>query len=267
MEINLTMQDAMLHQKPAACQDEGVGRSSRCFSWTRNAGKSYLCEGARFAVSVSFLKVVSSAFLGGRPIVKMSCKSINTSSLPKLMLPVVLGRQRRSDILMADLVRARNVLASFNTPSQKRNFVLSSIESLIQYNPLNGLKMLLIDHTKSFLNDCPSFNNPYLDRAWYERNYIDYAGPVARNHWIAEKALRSLQSEMFSRLGLIAAYGMASFDEYNASAETKMPYIVAVVNEYSDFLDDDNLPLLDSILSDGYRAGIHLILSTSSRPW
>ena len=178
-------------------------------------------------------------------------------ALPKVEkypLAIPLGKRIDGENKWIDLAQAPHVLVAGTTGSGKSMLEESIICSLMMRNSPDKLRLLLIDPKKIQFN---RYNDaPHLLR------------PIIRDVDAAKKALEQLCEEMEKRYTAYCEFDCCSFDEYNEAMEekgySKIPYIVVVIDEYADLVDQDKTianPVI-SLAQKARAAGIHLIVAT-----
>ena len=169
-------------------------------------------------------------------------------------LAIPLGKRIDGENKWIDLAQAPHVLIAGTTGSGKSMLEESIICSLMMRNSPDNLRLLLIDPKKIQFN---RYNDtPHLFH------------PIIRDVDTAKKILERLCEEMEKRYNAYCDFDCCSFDEYNEAMEekgySKIPYIVVVIDEYADLVDQDKTianPVI-SLAQKARAAGIHLIVAT-----
>ena len=183
-------------------------------------------------------------------------------------LPCAIGKTITNEIFMFDLTKAPHILIAGSTGQGKSIALNAMIISLLYKKHPAELKFVLMDPygvefgmyaqiAKQFLASLP--NEPV----------------IASNSGQAISTLNSLCKEMESRYNLLKMAYVRNVQEYNnkfvnrqlnpAVGHRFMPYIVVVIDEYGDFIEekgqDFEAPIVQ--LAQYARAiGIHMIIST-----
>lgn len=165
-------------------------------------------------------------------------------------LPICLGVNMRGETVMKDLSKMPHLLVAGTTGSGKSVGLNSFIISLISKKKPEELKLVLIDPKRiefSIYN-----NQKYMLR------------PVITDMNIASICLSQLVEEMNNRYTLFEQQTARNIAEYNAKTDTKLPYIVCVIDEFADLIMfDKTVEKQVQILAQKSRAaGIHLIIAT-----
>ena len=183
-------------------------------------------------------------------------------------LPCAIGKTIANDVFMFDLVKAPHILVAGATGQGKSVALNAMILSLLYRKHPSELKLVLMDPygvefgvyaqiAKQFLASLP--NEPVI---------VSDSGQ-------AISTLNSLCKEMETRYDLLKMACVRNVQEYNnkfvnrqlnpAVGHRFMPYIVVVIDEYGDFIEekgqDFETPIVQ--LAQYARAvGIHMIIST-----
>lgn len=167
------------------------------------------------------------------------------------ILPFVVGATETGEPLFEDLVRVKHLLVAGTTGSGKSIWLLQLILTLLLWVPSNQLMMYLIDPKRV---EFPSFS-PFKNVKVYTEMEE------------AQQLLQALIELMETRYEQLGKEGVRNIAQYNRKCkESPMPYVVAVIDEFSDFcMQDEDGIVEDSIirLAQKSRAcGIHLIIAT-----
>ena len=186
----------------------------------------------------------------------------------QMELPCAIGKTITNEVFMFDLTKAPHILIAGSTGQGKSIALNAMIISLLYKKHPAELKFVLMDPygvefgmyaqiAKQFLASLP--NEPV----------------IASNSGQAISTLNSLCKEMESRYNLLKMAYVRNVQEYNnkfvnrqlnpAVGHRFMPYIVVVIDEYGDFIEekgqDFEAPIVQ--LAQYARAvGIHMIIST-----
>ncbi|CAK8053735.1 FtsK/SpoIIIE family DNA translocase [Eupransor demetentiae] len=181
------------------------------------------------------------------------------------LLKVPLGRDVTGNIVMADLASMPHLLIAGSTGSGKSVGLNGIIISLLLKAKPNEVKLMMVDPKVVELS---IYNGiPHL------------LSPVVSDPRKAAKSLQKLVDEMEDRYKLLAQFGKRNINEYNQAVDEqnahaketgqpimhKMPYIVAIVDEFADLMSTVGSEIEVSIARLGAKAraaGIHMILAT-----
>ena len=205
-----------------------------------------------------------------RPSIVSLESILNTKQFQEttMELPCAIGKTITNEVFMFDLTKAPHILIAGSTGQGKSIALNAMIISLLYKKHPAELKFVLMDPygvefgmyaqiAKQFLASLP--NEPV----------------IASNSGQAISTLNSLCKEMESRYNLLKMAYVRNVQEYNnkfvnrqlnpAVGHRFMPYIVVVIDEYGDFIEekgqDFEAPIVQ--LAQYARAvGIHMIIST-----
>lgn len=178
-----------------------------------------------------------------------------TSDKDKLLVP--LGKGIEGNVVTVSLDELPHLLVAGTTGSGKSVFINTVIATLIMRNRPDELKLMLIDPKKvefSKYNDLPHLLCPVITEAVEGKN-----------------ALKKLVEEMERRYSvfLTNGKGCSKISEYNELAEAlgyeKMPNIVMICDEFSDFMSEygkEIEPLIKRLAQKARACGIYLIICT-----
>ena len=164
-------------------------------------------------------------------------------------LPISLGVKIDGTPVFADLAKMPHLLVAGATGSGKSVGLNAFIISLIKRKNPSELKFVMIDPKRI---EFSVYNN---------QKYM--LMPVVTDNADAAEALAYLVEEMNKRYEMLEKSMTKNIEEYNQK-EGGMPYIVAIVDEFSDLvLSDKTVEKKIQILAQKARAaGIHLVLAT-----
>ena len=164
-------------------------------------------------------------------------------------LPINLGVKIDGTPIFADLTKMPHLLVAGATGSGKSVGLNSFIISLIKRKKSSELKFVMIDPKRI---EFSVYNN---------QKYM--LMPVITDNADASEALAYLVDEMNNRYRSLEESMTKNISEYNEKVGG-MPYIVAIVDEFSDLvLSDKTVEKKIQILAQKARAaGIHLVLAT-----
>ena len=169
-------------------------------------------------------------------------------------LAVAFGKNIQGEIVHADLCDFPHMLVAGTTGSGKSIFIHSVIMTLIMRNNPSDLRIVLVDPKQ-------------VEMTLY-RNMPHLLCPIIVEPEQAVVCLNKLVDEMENRYRAFSQSQVTNIKEYNKlmkkeSKET-MPYILAILDEYSDLVDrakDIARPVI-SLAQKSRACGIHLIIST-----
>ena len=164
-------------------------------------------------------------------------------------LPINLGVKINGTPIFADLAKMPHLLVAGATGSGKSVGLNAFIISLIEAKRSHEVKFVLIDPKR-------------IEFSVYNNQEYMYMPVITDNHKAA-MALKHLVDEMNNRYTLFEKSKTKNIAEYNLKNK-KIPYIVAIVDEFSDLvLTDKSVETYIQLLAQKARAaGIHLILAT-----
>ena len=148
-----------------------------------------------------------------------------------MKLPLFLGKKLKGEELVVALTKFPHLLIGGLTGYGKSNLIINIVDELAARKSPDEVKFLLIDPKMvEFYNLSERVSN-YL--------YLpvdSYSDGVYTDIQQAYDAISALCTEMERRLTLLQEYRCHSISEFNSKNETKLPYIVLVIDEYADLL-------------------------------
>lgn len=164
-------------------------------------------------------------------------------------LPLCLGVDITGTPFFADLAKMPHLLIAGTTGSGKSVGLNTFILSLIKEKTPDEVKFVLIDPKRI---EFSIYNN---------QKYMLF--PVVTDNSVAADALKYLVDEMEKRYSLFEQTMSKNIKEYNAKEE-KIPYIVCVIDEFSDLIvSNKDVEKYIQLLAQKARAcGIHIMLAT-----
>lgn len=174
---------------------------------------------------------------------------------PQDNMIIPFGKSIEGKIVYGDLSEFPHMLVAGTTGSGKSIFMHGMLMTLIMRNRPEDLKLILIDPKRVEMS---KYNElPHL------------LCPPIKDPGQAKVAFLKLVEEMERRYTLFENSGVSQIREFNADVAPKMgceklPFIVAVVDEYADLVDsckDVNEPVT-RLAQKARAAGIHLIIAT-----
>lgn len=168
-------------------------------------------------------------------------------------LYIPFGKNIEGKNLGADLAKFPHLLVSGQSGSGKSVYINTVITSLIMRNTPDELKLLIVDPKDV---EFTIFNGiPHL------------LGPVVSDPQKAKTLLERLCDEMDKRYAFLKSYSLKNIKDYNEEAEAtglpKIPYIVCVIDEYADLVDEEKgiTAPVSRLAQKARAAGIHLIIA------
>ncbi len=178
---------------------------------------------------------------------------LETAEDKEAKLPVVLGVNASYETFSFDLAELPHMLIAGTTGSGKSILVKTLLASIMYNLTPNDVRLVLVDPKRV---DFGIFNaSPFM------------AHKVITDIEVASVALRTLVGEMEKRYDILEKDNTSNIAFYNKSvrADKKMPYIIAVIDEFADLVMADKSDIGDNIIRIAQKAracGIHLILAT-----
>ena len=171
-------------------------------------------------------------------------------------LAIAFGKNVQGDVVCADFNDFPHALLAGTTGSGKSVFINSIITTLIMRNSPSDVKLVLIDPKRIELSKYRDI--PHL------------LCPVINEPQQAKLVMSKLVDEMNDRYVMFeTADGATSLKEYNEYAAAhgleKLPYIVAIVDEFGDLVAATNKEIFSPIVLIGQKAracGIHMLIAT-----
>ena len=182
------------------------------------------------------------------PPKNVSFEDVASNISSDMVLPLVLGKTHSGDNLVYDLVRAPHMIIAGASGSGKTVCLHSIVASLIR---LDNVKLTLIDPKK-------------VEFSYYD-GIKNLAYDVVTDHENALEVLSDLVNEMESRFKKMARLRVNNIADYNVNKKKKMPYIVLIIDEFSDLMYRDKKQFQQKMctLAQKSRAcGIHIILAS-----
>ena len=191
----------------------------------------------------------------------------------KYNLPVVLGCTVTNDVFVADLTKMPHLLVAGATGQGKSVGLNAIIASLLYKKGPSELKIVLIDPKKVEFSVYADLEKYYLAKTpGIER-------PIITDTDHVKQTLNSLVQEMENRYNLLEQMKVRKLEEYNEKWRRElrgttddrgvpyeyMPYIVAIVDEFSDLIMTAGKEVETPIVRIAQKAravGIHMIIAT-----
>lgn len=166
----------------------------------------------------------------------------------KLLFPV--GIDKNNNYFM-DLTEVSSILITGETGSGKSVFLNSLIISLLLKNSPEELKFFFVDPRNvelSLYNGIPHLINK-----------------VAFSKEDSLNVFRDLNDEIEKRIELFVEKSVKSIKDYNNKFASKLPHILVVIDEAADIISEEDFKnKVSTIVRNGYKYGVHLILASSS---
>ncbi len=166
-------------------------------------------------------------------------------------LCIGLGKDISGNIISCDIAKMPHMLVAGSTGSGKSVCINTIIAGILYKATPDEVKLILVDPKVVELSNYNGI--PHL------------LTPVVTEPKKAASALHWAVQEMEKRYQMFADQNVRNIDTYNAKAETKMPFIVIIIDELSDLMMVAKVDVEDAILRLAQKAraaGIHLIVAT-----
>lgn len=171
-------------------------------------------------------------------------------------MAVAFGKNITGEVIWSDLYKMPHMLLAGTTGSGKSIFIHSIVMTLIMRNNPDDLRLVLVDPKRVEMSKYKGM--PHL----LCPNIVEPEEAVV--------CLNKLVDEMERRYSILEESAMSDIQQYNEWVEEdksrgdKLPYYVAILDEYSDLVDrakDIQRPVI-SLAQKARSAGIHLIICT-----
>lgn len=185
----------------------------------------------------------------------------------KYDLPIALGRTISNEVFMLDLQKEHHLLIAGNPGQGKTNTLNTIITSLLYKKQPSQLKFVLINLKDDTFNIYNDINNLFAAQ-------LSNNNTLAINdRSTAISTLNSLKEEMENRFELMKLAGVNNVQKYNekfinnklniAEGHKYLPYIVTIIDEYSDFITEQEIAYIIIRLAQiSHCVGIHMIITT-----
>lgn len=199
---------------------------------------------------------------------KMPISLVSLLNSPKFQesnmgLPVAIGRTITNELFMADLCHMPHLLVAGAPGTGKSSCLHPIIMSLLFKKLPTQLKFVLVDPKQCKFGLYRKLENHYLAKLPGDNE------PIVSDAGKAIDILSSLCLEMEDRFNRLMSANVRNIKEYNMkcrdNGKNEMPYVVVVIDEYSDLVAAKGKEIEESIIRLARRAhivGIHLILAT-----
>jgi len=175
-----------------------------------------------------------------------------------MALPLAIGRTVTNEIFMADLAEMPHLLVAGATGQGKSVGLNVILMSLMHHLTPDELKLVLIDPKQVEFSIYENYPKAYFAN-------LGLCESICTDSESAEQTLDALCQVMEQRYSLLRSANVRNIYEYNRSAKEKLPYVVAVIDEYGDLVMTAGKQVEKSICRIAQKAravGIHMIIST-----
>ena len=162
-------------------------------------------------------------------------------------IKVLYGKPNDKPLVFNDLDEAENLLLYGTTGSGKSTFIHVFIKSAMMFNTIEDARFVLVDFKRVEFNQY--------------KNHDLLLCPVIQDKGSLANKLNDLIEMIKHRQTVIGDEG---FENYRRNHDKPFPYIVIVIDDYSAVGDADVDLLLQRILKDGHKYGVHVAISTQS---
>lgn len=201
----------------------------------------------------------------------------------KAALPIAIGCDTEGKPKIIDLTESPHILMAGATKQGKTATLNSIVTSLLFTKNPSELKFVFIDPKQVEFSAYARLLNHYLAVLPCNEEQEEQDNAIVKTSEKADKILHSLCAEMERRYELLAKASVLNIKAYNDKHINQMlhpdernrylPYIVIVINEYSDLtvsLGDSGeraraRDITNSIINlaqKGYAAGLHIVMAT-----
>lgn len=187
-----------------------------------------------------------------------SCIESETFQNSGMALPCCLGLTLTNEVFMADLAEMPHLLVAGATGQGKSVGLNVMLMSLMHKLSPERLKFVLIDPKQVEFSLYENFPNAYFANLGHCYN-------ICTDNESAEQTLDALCKVMEQRYTLLRGRNVRNIKEYNNVSDTKLPYIVVVIDEYGDLVMSAGKQIEKSVCRIAQKAravGIHMIIST-----
>jgi S-DNA-T family DNA segregation ATPase FtsK/SpoIIIE len=186
----------------------------------------------------------------------------------QMRLPLVLGKDVVGDPLVEDLSKMPHLLVAGTTGSGKSVCINSIIISLILYNKPEQVRMLMIDPKMvemSGYEGIPHLMRPVITNMDEAAGVLDWACRTMDERYAMLTRVKVRDIASYNKLKPSKIAEMVGGEEAMSKMEYPMPYIVIIVDEFSDLMmvGAKEIEAYITRLAQKSRAvGIHVILAT-----
>ena len=151
----------------------------------------------------------------------------------------------KNSIIHDDINKAENVLVYGTTGSGKSVFLHVFIKGASMFNTIEDVRLVLFDSKRVEFNQ-------------YKNNELLLC-PIINNGDELFAKIKELINECYKRK---EAIGENNFESSRKQNNHHFPYILLVIDEYADIANKELNNVLLELMKDGFKYGIHIILST-----
>ena len=174
-------------------------------------------------------------------------------------LPLAIGRKVDGSMFMTDLAKMPHLLVAGATGMGKSVGLNAILMSLLFKRTPDELKLVLIDPKQVELSVYESISKQYIA-------HLEGKPAICTEVDDAQKTLDAVIRLMEDRYAVLKEKGVRNIQEYNLTADVKMPYYVVVIDEYGDLImqvsGKDMEKAICRIAQKARAVGIHMIIST-----
>ncbi len=201
----------------------------------------------------------------------ISFKSLINSQIyqeSKMELPCAIGKTQTNEVFLFDLTKAPHVLIAGSTGQGKSIALHTIIMSLLYKKHPTELKFVLMDSRGLELGLYTPIENHFLAT-------IQDRHPIVMSGSQAIDVLRCLNIEVNRRYKLLIDAGVRDVKDYNEKFKNRLlnpesgheylPYIVVVIDSYSDFSigrEEEMMQSLFQLIKGARAVGVHVIIAT-----
>ena len=178
------------------------------------------------------------------------CKLIYKTDIEKkLLFPI--GIDKLHEKYYIDLEGKTSIFIEGETGSGKSVFLNSIIISLLLKNSPEELQFVFIDPRNVELSLYNGIPHMYKDTVSSIYGSID--------------AIKYIIDIINERKELFSSQRVKNIHDYNEKSDVKLPQVLLVVDEAVDLLQiEETEDIINLIIPDGYRYGVHIIIATNS---
>ncbi|KON87363.1 hypothetical protein AF332_11365 [Sporosarcina globispora] len=164
-------------------------------------------------------------------------------------LPFIIGENTHGELLLGCLADLKHILVAGATGSGKSVFLNILLICLLTSVPPELLNIVLVDPKQVEFTQYEGF--PQVSK-------------IVTNPNKAVELVHSLCEEMEKRYKILAEAKVKNIIQYNNKNETKMPYVICIIDEYADLMMTNNEVenYVVRLSQKARAAGIHLVLAT-----
>lgn len=173
-------------------------------------------------------------------------------------LPLVMGKKVDNSVFITDLATMPHLLVAGATGMGKSVGLNVIISSLLNKRTPDELKLVLIDPKQVELSVYDTIAKPYLA-------HLNGMSPICTTPEEAQQTLDAVIRLMEKRYTMLKDAGVRNIQDYNRTAEKRLPYYVVIIDEYGDLILQGTKEMENAICRIAQKAravGIHMIIST-----